>query len=143
VAKRRKRRTKAEMEAAKEYENNSKEKTEEVENVEEKKKIFLKDDLPKPIKKEYVELKVPYPVIQEVRVLTNTQGTEKTIVEIVREELDKVKIWEFKTIPLSGFSVKNLDPLGKDGWKFVFDLSPDICPSVKENTLVFQRPKDE
>ena len=137
----RKRRTQAEMAKARDLETKNGKLREKVKNGELDDRALLMENLPKEEKTKIVYVKEPYPVIQEVRVLTDAQGTKKTVTEIVREEVGKVKIWEYKSIPINTFSVKDLPKLGKEGWKYAFDLSPEITHSVKVTTLIFQRPK--
>ncbi len=112
---------------------------EKLENGELSKKDLLTAALPKEIKKEYVYIDKEVQVIKEVRIINENQGTEKSVSEIVREEVGKVKSWEYKMIPMDKFSVKELHKLGKAGWKYVFDLDPTITTAVKLTTFVFQR----
>jgi len=137
----RKRRTKAEMQAAKEAQETNGKVKEKFENGELSDKELLLSSLPKQKEKEFVYVDREVPVIKEVRILKDNQGTELSITDIVRQELNLVNCWEYMNIPLNEFSIKELTRLGKEGWKFAFDLTPDITTSVKVTTLIFQRPK--
>ena len=102
---------------------------------------MLISSLPPQREKEFVYINKEVPVVKEVRIIKDKQGTELSVTDIVRQELDLVSIWEYKQIPINEFSVKDLSHLGKDGWKFAFELSPAISQAIKVTTLVFQRPK--
>lgn len=112
---------------------------EKIKNGEIDDKALLMESLPREIKTKIVYVKEPYEVIKEVRIITDAQGTEKTVTEIILEEIGKVKVWEYKNIPINEFSVKDLKKLGQDGWRYAFDLTPAVTHSVKVTTLVFQR----
>ena len=135
----RKRRTRAEMQVARDAEKTNKKVKEKLENGELSDKQLLISALPKEVKKEYVYIDKEVPVIKEVRIINENQGTEKSVTEIIREEVGKVRCWEYKMIPMNQFSVKELHKLGKDGWKYAFDLNPQLTTSVKITTFVFQR----
>ena len=104
-------------------------------------KELLKSSLPAQKEKEFIYIDREVPVIKEVRILKDKQGTELSITEIIKQELDIVSAWEYKHIPINEFSIKDLPHLGKDGWKFAFELSPAISQAIKVTTLIFQRPK--
>jgi hypothetical protein len=139
LAKKRKRRTRAEMQAAKDAQKTNGKVKEKLENGELSDKQLLIAGLPKEVKKEYVYVDKEVPVIKEVRIINENQGTEKSVSEIVREEVGKVKSWEYKMIPMNQFNIKELHKLGKAGWQYVFDLDPQVTSSVKVTTFVFQR----
>jgi len=137
----RKRRTRAEMQEARENtENNIKLKDKVEKGVIDTEELLL-SSLPKLKEKEFVYVDRPVQVIKEVRILKDKQGTELSVTDIIKQELDLVQLWEYKQIPVNEFSVKDLSNLGKDGWKFAFELSPGISPAIKVMTLIFQRPK--
>jgi len=83
------------------------------------------------------------PVVKEVRILNGTKKTDRSVSEIMNEELNKCS-WEWKNIKMDGnFSVKMLDELGKKGWKFAFITEWSLIDSSKKNkpnTISFQRP---
>lgn len=135
----RKRRTRAEMQVMRDAEKTNEKVKEKLENGELSDKQLLTAGLPKEIKKEYVYIDKEVPVVKEVRIINENQGTEKSISEIVREEVGKVKAWEYKMIPMNKFNVKELHKLGKEGWKYAFDLDPILTSSVTITTFVFQR----
>lgn len=136
----RKRRTKAEMQAAREAQKENGKVKEKFENGELSDRELLLSSLPKQKEKEVVYVDKEVPVIKEVRILKDKQGTEMSVTDIIKQEIDKVRIWEYMNIPINEFSVKDLPKLGKEGWKFAFDISPEISHAVKVTTLVFQRP---
>lgn len=129
------------MQAVKEAQETNEKVKEKFENGELSDKELLLSSLPKQKEKEYVYVDREVPVIKEVRILKDNQGTELSITDIVKQELNLVHCWEYMNIPLNEFSIKDLTRLGKEGWKFAFDLTPDVVPSVKVTTLIFQRPK--
>lgn len=129
------------MQAAREAQETNGKVKEKFENGEISDKDLLLSSLPKQKEKEFVYVDREVPVIKEVRILKDKQGTELSVTDIVRQELDLVNCWEFMNIPLNEFSIKELTRLGKEGWKFAFDLTPDVTSAVKVTTLVFQRPK--
>ena len=89
------------------------------------------------------EVEVEIPVIKEVRILNGLKKTEKTVQQIMSEELEKC-IWEWKHVTLDKkFKVKDLDTYGKQGWKFAFIHSPSTTnpKSTKPDIVCFQRPK--
>lgn len=130
------------MQAAREAQEKNRKIKEKVEKGQLSAKELLDSSLPKQVHKEIIYVDKEVPVIQEVRILKDTQGTEMSVTDIIRQEIDKVRIWEYKQIPINEFSVKDLAKLGKEGWKFAFDLTPEITHSVKVTTLVFQRPSE-
>lgn len=136
----RKRRTKAEMAALQEVTNKNGKIREKIEKGEISDAELILSAIPKVKEKEYVYLDKEVPVIKELRILKDNQGTEMSVTEIVKAELDTISLWEYKNIPINEFSVKDLPKLGKDGWKYAFDLSPTVTTSVKVTTLIFQRP---
>jgi hypothetical protein len=83
------------------------------------------------------------PVVKEVRILNGTKKTEKTVDEILSEELGKC-VWEWKTVKMDNkFRVGMLDELGKKGWKFAFITEWSLIDPSKKNkphTISFQRP---
>lgn len=137
----RKRRTRAEMQEVREaVEHNNKIKDKVEKGVIDTEELLL-SSLPKLKEKEFVYVDRPVQVIKEVRILKDKQGTELSVTDIIKQELDLVQLWEYKQIPVNEFSVKDLSNLGKDGWKFAFELSPGVSPAFKVMTLVFQRAK--
>lgn len=114
---------------------------EKIENGELSDKELLLSSLPKQKDKEIVYVKEPYPVVQEVRILKDKQGTELSVSDIVKHELDLVKSWEYMNIPINEMNVAKLRDLGNLGWKFAFDIGPEVSSSYKTTTFVFQRPK--
>lgn len=137
MMKKRKRRTKAELEEIKKQKT-IKEKVKEGEIDE---KELLLSALPKQKEKEFVYIDKPVPVIKEVRILKDTEGTELTISQIIRQELDIVDAWEYLTIPINQIDTNKLKELGNNGWKFAFDISPEEVPVCKITKLIFQRPR--
>ena len=137
----RKRRTRAEMQEAREAAEQNGKLKEKVENGIVDTKQLLLSSLPPQKEKEFVYVNKEVPVVKEVRILKDKQGTELSVTDIVKQELDLVKAWEYKTIPVNEFSVSDLGKLGKDGWKFAFEINPSISHSIKVMTLIFQRPK--
>lgn len=137
MMKKRKRRTKAELAEIKKQKT-IKEKVKEGEIDE---KELLLSALPKQKEKEFVYIDKPVPVIKEVRILKDTEGTELTIPQIIRQELDVVDVWEYLTIPINQINTNKLKELGDNGWKFAFDISPEEVPACKITKLIFQRPK--
>jgi len=129
------------MQAAKDSEKTNGKLATKLENGDINKKELLMAGLPLEKPKEYVYIDKDVPVVKEVRIINEKQGTNKTVSEIVREEVGKVKAWEYKHIPISQFSVKELDKMGKEGWRYAFDLSPQLTSAVKTLTFVFQRAK--
>jgi hypothetical protein len=136
----RKRRTKAEMAALKEAQETNGKVVEKVENGEIDTKDLIFAALPKEKNKEYVYIDKEVPVIKELRILKDKQGTELSVTEIIKQELDLVNAWEYKNVPINEINLPELKRLGKEGWKFAFDLSPDVTTAVKIITLIFQRP---
>lgn len=128
------------MAAAREAQETNGKVKEKFENGEINDKELLMSALPKQKEKEYVYVDREVPVIKEVRVLKDKQGTELSITEIVRQELDLVKSWEYMDVPINQMSVGKLKELGKNGWKFAFDVSPDVSSAYKVTTFIFQRP---
>lgn len=137
----RKRRTKAEMESVEIEKKKSDKISEKIEKGELTDKEIILDALPKQKEKEYIYIDKPVEVIKEVRILKEREGTEMSITDIVKKELDHVNIWEYKNVPINEFSIKDLTTLGKEGWKYAFDISPSVSNSVKITTLIFQRAK--
>jgi hypothetical protein len=82
------------------------------------------------------------PVIKEVRILNSTEGTEKTVQEIMNLELRKCT-WEWMQLPIKDFTVAQLKKLGKEGWHMAFTHNPKdhIPSSTKGEQLCFQRPR--
>lgn len=136
----RKRRTKAEMAAVQEAQEHNEKVKEKVENGEISDKELILSALPKQKEKEFVYIDKEVPIIKEVRILKDKQGTELSVTEIVKQELDLVNVWEYKNVPVNEINMAELKRLGKEGWKFAFDLTPAITTSVKVTTLIFQRP---
>ena len=90
-----------------------------------------------------VEKIIEKPVIKEVRILTESTGRERTVKEILEEEIGKCK-WEWKHVPMdSKFKVNMLDAFGKQGWRFAFMTNwQAVTPgSKKPDELCFQRIK--
>jgi len=114
---------------------------EKVENGELSDKDLLLSSLPKQKEKEIVYIPEPYPVVKEVRILKDNQGTELSVTDIIKHELDLVRVWEYMNVPISEMSVGKLRDLGNLGWKFAFDIGPITSNSYKTTTFVFQRPK--
>jgi len=133
----RKRRTKAEIEAQKGQEKLK----EKIKKGEIDQKELLLSSLPKQQEKEIIYIDKPMPVIKEVRIVKDNQNTEMTVTEIIKQELDIVDIWEFLEVPINQINTAKLKELGNKGWKFAFDISPDISPTCKETKLIFQKPK--
>ncbi len=104
-------------------------------------KELLTASLPKIEKTKVVYIDKEIPIIKEVRIINDAQGTEKSVTEIIREEIGKIKIWEYKMIPVNEFCVKDLNKLGKEGWRYAFDISPEVSHAFKVTTLFFQRAK--
>lgn len=104
-------------------------------------KELLTASLPKIEKTKVVYIDKEIPIIKEVRIINDAQGTEKSVTEIIREEIGKIKIWEYKMIPVNEFCVKDLKKLGKEGWRYAFDISPEVSHAFKVTTLFFQRAK--
>lgn len=89
------------------------------------------------------EVEVKIPVIKEVRILNGTKKTEKTVQEIMKQELDKCS-WEWKRVPMdNNFRATDLNKYGKQGWKFCFIFDPKISSpgTTKPEVICFQRPK--
>ena len=95
-------------------------------------------------KDKLVEKPVEVEVIKEVRILNGTQDTQKTVQQIMQEELNKCT-WEWKEIEETSFiGLDQLTELGKQGWKYAYDMDWKIIkPEWKDKprTLYFQRPK--
>lgn len=90
-----------------------------------------------------VEKIIEKPVIKEIRILNESTGRERTVKEILDEEIGKCK-WEWKHIPLDNkFKVTMLGTLGKQGWRFAFMINWKIVDpnSKKLDELCFQRMK--
>lgn len=102
-------------------------------------KELILDALPKDKEKEFVYIDKEVPVIKEVRVIKDGKDTDVT--EIIKKELDLVDVWEYKQIPISEMSLSKLQEFGKDGWKFIFSLSPDEVHGAKTTQFYFQKPK--
>jgi hypothetical protein len=135
----RKRRTQAEMAKVRETAEKSGQLMEKIKNGEIDDKALLMESLPREIKTKIVYVKEPYQVIKEVRIINENQGTDKSVSEIVREEVGKVNAWEYKMIAMNQFGIKEMHKLGKEGWHYAFDLDPTITTAVKVTTFVFQR----
>lgn len=129
------------MQAAREAQEKNGKLAEKVKNGEISAKELLGASLPKQVQKEVVYVDVEVPVIKEVRVINSTEGTDLTVEEIIRKELDLVRVWEFQNIPITEMSVEKLRALGKAGWKFAFEVGPEISTAYKVTTFVFQRAK--
>ena len=91
-----------------------------------------------------VEKIIEKPVIKEVRVLSEKDGRERTVKQIIEEELGLNVKWEWLHIDLDNkFKVSQLNTLGKQGWKFAFMTDwKTIYPNTKKvDQLCFQRVK--
>jgi len=128
------------MQAARDAQQQNGKITEKVKNGQLSEKDLLLAALPKEKEKEIVYVKDPYPVIQEVRILKDKQGTEMSVTEIVQQELGLVKAWEYMNVTITDMNVKKLRDLGKLGWRFAFDIGPEVSQAYKVTTFVFQRP---
>ena len=129
------------MQAAREAQEKNGKIREKVENGELSDRDLLLSSLPKQKEKEIVYVPEPYPVVKEVRILKDKQGTEMSVTDIIKQELDLVRAWEFMNVPISEMSVGKLRDLGNIGWKFAFDIGPEMSHAYKTTTFVFQRPK--
>ena len=76
-----------------------------------------------------------------IRVL-GTDGTEKSVHDLILQELGKAT-WEWKEVPVDkDFRLSLLNKLGKDGWKFAFVRDFPISESQKKIPSIFlQRPR--
>lgn len=129
------------MQVARDAKETNEKVIEKLENGQLSKQELLSSSLPKIVKTKVVYVDKEIPVIKEIRIIKDNQGTEKSVTEIVREEVGKVKIWEYKMIPINEFCVKDLKALGKAGWRYAFDISPEVSHAFKITNLVFQRAK--
>ena len=84
-------------------------------------------------------------IVKEVRVL-NTAGTEKTVQQILNEELKKCT-WEWTRLPIvENFKVEQLNKLGKEGWTFAFIFEPNTIKDSwknKHNEICLYRVKKD
>ena len=90
-----------------------------------------------------VEKIIEKPVIKEIRILSEKDGRERTVKEILEEEIGKCN-WEWKHVPLDDkFKVTILNTLGKQGWRFAFMTNWKLVNpnSKKMDELCFQRIK--
>lgn len=137
----RKRRSRAEMQVARDAQKTNGQISEKYKTGQISAKELLTASLPKIEKTKVVYIDKEIPIIKEVRIINDAQGTEKSVTEIIREEIGKIKIWEYKMIPVNEFCVKDLKKLGKEGWRYAFDISPEVSHAFKVTTLFFQRAK--
>ena len=90
-----------------------------------------------------VEKKVEVPTIKEVRILNGTKSTDKTVQELLQQELNKCK-WEWKEVKETDFQgISQLTCLGNKGWKFTHEIDWKIVNPEWKNkprSLYFQRP---
>ena len=97
-------------------------------------------------KDKIIEVPVEVPTIKEVRILNGTKKTQKTVEEIMKEELQKCK-WEWKELKMDkNFDFKKLQKLGEQGWKHAHTMSWRLLkPSWKDkpDSMYFQRPRYE
>jgi len=88
-----------------------------------------------------VEKFIEKPVIKEVRILSEKDGRERTVKEILEEEIGKCK-YEWKRLPMDkSFKVTMLDTLGKQGWKFAFIAAWKLMDQTtkKPDEICYQR----
>jgi len=88
-----------------------------------------------------IEKIIEKPVIKEVRILHEKDGRERTVKDIMEEEIGKCK-YEWKRLPMDkSFKVTMLDTLGKQGWRFAFITNWKIMnPNTKKpDEVCFQK----
>ena len=83
------------------------------------------------------------PVIKEVRILNGAKGSEKTVQELLDQELQNCR-WKWKELKMDGdFTSAKMKQLGKDGWKMTHIMEWRIIkPEWKDkpDTMYFQKP---
>tara|TARA_Y100000034_G_scaffold119927_1_gene162218 strand:+ start:1796 stop:2326 length:531 start_codon:yes stop_codon:yes gene_type:complete len=94
------------------------------------------------VQERIVEKEVP--VIKEVRILNGTKGSEKTVQELLNQELNKCT-WEWKELKMdNNFRATDMKELGKRGWKMTHIMEWRLLKEdwkKKPDTMFFQRPK--
>ena len=83
------------------------------------------------------------PVIKEVRILNGAKGSEKTVQELLDQELQNCR-WKWKELKMDGdFTSAKMKQLGKYGWKMTHIMEWRIIkPEWKDkpDTMYFQKP---
>ena len=78
-------------------------------------------------------------VLRDTVLKNGTDGTEKTVQQIIKAELDKCA-WEWKQVDLDNkFRISQLNRLGKEGWRFAF--IHETASDSKPNHICLQRPR--